>query len=288
MTKIGIVSCIYQNNYGSLLQSYATKEYLSSLGYDCEFVNYNKIKDIKKRKRRFYIKQILKWGYLKVKIPMLIQKIYLKTIKNTYTKKIIERYKCFNEFRKKYFDTCPEFSDFQSLSEYVYKNYFALVVGSDQLWLPANVVAGFYSLSFIDKHTGIIKLSFATSLGQSFIPLKMNNLYKSFLSDFDYISVREKEGAEFLSKIIGNKVTVISDPVFLLSKEKWMSVAGPKINSEKKIVFCYFLGNANHYLKRIKNYCETNNYEMVVLSNEERRCYAERIADKVIYKRSSG
>lgn len=283
MNKIGIVSCIYQNNYGSLLQSYATKEVLTSLGFECDFINYKSLKYVNKRKRRYFARQIFRIGYLKNKIPMFLQRIYIRTIKNTYTKNIKERYRAFDKYRRESFKTCPEFSELNMLSEYIYNNYHSLVVGSDQLWLPANVVAGFYSLSFINKPSEMKKVSFATSLGQSFIPKKLIEQYIKFLSDFDYISVREKEGAEILSNLIGRQVEVISDPVFLIPKEKWISLAGDNQSRDKKYVFCYFLGNSKRNLIKIKKYCVENDFEMIVLSNEERRCHEEKIADRIVY-----
>ncbi len=282
MKNIGIVSCIYQNNYGSLLQAYATKEYLESLGMNCEFVDYKKLNDVKMRKNIFFISQIFRWSYLKIKLPMLIQKAYIKLVKNNYSKSIYDRYRKFTLFRNEHFKTSPEFTNLRELTKYSYDNYNALVVGSDQLWLPGNVVAGFYSLSFIDRKVGIRKISFATSIGQGFIPNDLKEKYKKYLLDFDYISVREKKGAEILSEVLDKQIDVISDPVFLLSKEKWLKTIGNNKKKEKKYVLCYFLGNARKRLIRIKDYCVENNFDMKVISNEERRCSEERIADTLI------
>ncbi len=282
MKKIGLVSCIYQNNYGSLLQAYATKEYLDSLGISSEFIDYKKLNDVKKRKSLFFISQVCRWGYLKNKLPMVIQKVYIKIAKNNYTKGIADRYRKFELFRGMYFKTSPEYTNLRNLAKYSYDNYSALLVGSDQLWLPANVVAGFYSLSFIDRRVGIKKISFATSIGQGFIPKKLKEKYKMLLSDFDYISVREKKGAEILSELLDKQVYVISDPVFLLSKERWLRNVEKNEKKEKKYVLCYFLGNARKNLIRIKEYCIENDYDMKVISNEERRCSEEKIADMTI------
>jgi hypothetical protein len=286
MKKVGIASCIYQNNYGSILQAYATKEYLNSIGYDCEFINYQKLDDVKKKRKMFFASQIFRWEYFKEKLPLLIQKFYIKTVKNSYTLNIRKRHMAFDEFRREFFNTSPAFSNLNLLSDYVDNNYYAVIVGSDQLWLPVNVVAGFYSLNFVNKNKGIKKVSFATSLGQSFIPKELIKYYQKFLMDFDFISVREKNGADIISELRGQQVDVISDPVFLLSKEMWLKLLQNEGKSEKKYVLCYFLGNGKGRFKRIHEYCKNNKLEMFAISNEERRCFEEEICDKVYYSAS--
>lgn len=286
MKKIGIVSCIHQNNYGSLLQAYATKEFFESIGLNCEFIDYKSLKDVKRNKRKYFLKQICRFEYLKNKVPMFVQKLYLRICKNTYTRNISERYKKFDEFRNDFFNVSPAFSDLNSLAEFVDSNYHALIVGSDQLWLPVNIVSGFYSLGFISRKSGIKKISFATSIGQSFIPRDLKVYYQKALLDFDSISVREKKGSDILAELTGRTIEVISDPVFLLPKSKWISLSDNSLNNCGKYVLCYFLGNDKKRFIRIKKYCTDNNYELIIISNEERRCLSEKIADKIVYSAS--
>ena len=38
MKKVGIVSCYFQKNYGSMLQAYATQQVIEKLGYKSETI----------------------------------------------------------------------------------------------------------------------------------------------------------------------------------------------------------------------------------------------------------
>ena len=49
--------------------------------------------------------------------------------------------------------------------------------------------------------------------------------YRHYLSNYNYISVREHLGRNMVSQIIGRDVDVSLDPTFLLPKERWEKVA---------------------------------------------------------------
>lgn len=38
MKKVGIISCYFQKNYGSMLQAYATQQVIEKLGYKSETI----------------------------------------------------------------------------------------------------------------------------------------------------------------------------------------------------------------------------------------------------------
>lgn len=58
MKKVGIVSCYFQPNYGSMLQAYATQMALDKLGYENETIDISGFSgEIKKQS--FYILQRL-------------------------------------------------------------------------------------------------------------------------------------------------------------------------------------------------------------------------------------
>ena len=50
--KLGIVSCYFIDNYGSILQSYATQEYLRSREIDCNTVSIEKLKPYLSSKKK--------------------------------------------------------------------------------------------------------------------------------------------------------------------------------------------------------------------------------------------
>ena len=58
MKKVAIVSCYFKNNYGSILQAYATQKFLDNNNIVNETVVVDKNKDFKCGKRKYYIMQI--------------------------------------------------------------------------------------------------------------------------------------------------------------------------------------------------------------------------------------
>ena len=51
MKKTALVSCYFKNNYGSLLQAYATQKILDDMGIENETINIDNNIDFKKGKR---------------------------------------------------------------------------------------------------------------------------------------------------------------------------------------------------------------------------------------------
>ena len=47
MKKIGLCICYSVKNYGSMLQAYATQQYIGKSGFDYEIIKYNKKHDLK-------------------------------------------------------------------------------------------------------------------------------------------------------------------------------------------------------------------------------------------------
>lgn len=63
------------------------------------------------------------------------------------------------------------------------------------------------------------------------------------LKQLDAVSVRERSSVPFLEKAIGKKVTVVADPVLLLTQGQWDKELS-SVNTNKNYVFCYLLGES--------------------------------------------
>ena len=80
--KIGIVSCYFINNYGSILQAYALQEYFGTKGIECDTVSVEGLKPyLDAQKRQYYFHNIHKAGLIFSKLPM----IYLKALRKSIT-----------------------------------------------------------------------------------------------------------------------------------------------------------------------------------------------------------
>lgn len=279
MKKVGIVSCYFKNNYGSMLQAYATKKILDNNNIPNETINIDNNIDFKKGKRKYYASQLFNFKFIKSKFGMIKLKLDKKIVKDL-GKNISIRDSKYKEFRKEFnlSISCP---DYKSLSEMAYAKYSDVIVGSDQLWLPVNVVSDYYTLNWVSDN--INKISYATSFGISKIPDKYTDDYKKFLSRINYLSVREESGKkicdeyEILSK-------VVCDPTILLTKEEWEQEAVQERIIPDKYILCYFLGSNIEHRKFAEKLKEKTGYKIVSLNHaDEYVKYSDRFADITPY-----
>lgn len=87
------------------------------------------------------------------------------------------------------------------------------------------------------------RISYAASFGLDEIPDKWREKYTVGLSEFHYLSVREKNAVEIVESLIGKKCEKVLDPTMLLDRSMWDKIKKvPKKAHEKKYILTYFLG----------------------------------------------
>ena len=101
MKKVGIVSCYFKNNYGSMLQAYASQKILDDNNIPNETINISQLSDFSKGKKKYYISQITNFNFIKTKLGMIKLKGYSKLNKNLKRNFAI-RNKKFEEFKRKF------------------------------------------------------------------------------------------------------------------------------------------------------------------------------------------
>ena len=239
--KIGIVSCYFQHNYGSMLQAYATQKILDRLGYENETINISGFRsEIRKAKVKYFIKASLTSDILLYKSGMAKNVLRKKLSKNEYTALSKIRDQRFDNFYKTHFRLSKKYLSMDELGRECEANYSAVLVGSDQLWLPANIAADYYTLSFVPDTVNTI--AYATSFGQSVLPRKTADRASLFLKRIRHISVREESGQELVSQLSGRHVPIVCDPTLLFSGEEWLPVQKEEPLITGKYLLCYFLG----------------------------------------------
>ena len=279
MKKVGIVSCYFKNNYGSMLQAYATKKILDNNNIPNETINIDNNIDFKKGKRKYYAFQLFNFKFIKSKFGMIKLKLDKKIVKDL-GKNISIRDSKYKEFRKEFnlSISCP---DYKSLSEMADAKYSDVIVGSDQLWLPVNVVSDYYTLNWVSDN--INKISYATSFGISKIPDKYTDEYKKFLSRINYLSVREESGKKICDEY-GISSKVVCDPTILLTKEEWEQEAVQERIIPDKYILCYFLGSNIEHRKFAEKLREKTGYKIVSLNHaDEYVKYSDIFADITPY-----
>lgn len=264
--KIAVVSCYFKHNYGSMLQAYATQMALDKLNYDNETIDITGFDgEIKKAKLKYFAKASLTSDILLSKLGMAKNVLKKKLSKGEYTNKIQIRDKKFDDFSKKYFRLSPIYSSMTELSNKCEERYSSVLVGSDQLWLPANIAANYYTLSFVPDTVNTI--AYSTSFGQSQLPKSVAKKASVFLNKIKHIGVREETGQKLVKDIVGRNVPVVCDPTMLFTGEEWMSIQQEAPIVDGKYIFCYFLGNNPSHREFVKRLKKKTGYKVVALTH---------------------
>lgn len=280
--KVALVSCYFKDNYGSLLQTYALQKALQKKEVNCvniDISNLNRI--ISARKKKYYLSQFCNFPFLKQKSGMVALLIRIKLNKKLKANTAIRRKK-HNQFRADYFVMSKQYSDFSELTQNV-DDYTDFIVGSDQLWLPVNVVGDYYTLNFVPEN--INKISYSTSFGVSVVPDKYKQQYVTFLNRINHLSVREKTGQRLVKELTGRDAELVCDPTLLLNQDDWLKLAvPPQTRIEGDYIFCYFLGTNVVHRKFAERLKATTGYKIVSINHcDEYVKYSEKFADYAPY-----
>lgn len=280
--KVALVSCYFKDNYGSLLQTYALQRALIKNGIDCANIDISGLdRVIGARKRKYYLSQFFNYTFLKQKFGMVALKIRTKIDRKLKSDISIRRQK-FERFRENFFVMSRPYSDFAQLTKNI-DGYTDYIVGSDQLWLPVNVVGDYYTLNFVPDN--INKVSYSTSFGVSVVPEKYKKKYVAFLNRINHLSVREKTGRKLVKELTGRDAELVCDPTLLLTQQEWLDLAAPagtRVNGD--YIFCYFLGKNIIHRKFAERLKAVTGYKIVSINHcDEYVKYSEKFADDIPY-----
>ena len=165
MKKIGIAAVTYKDNFGSALQTYATQYTLEKLGYDA------RIFEIKGVHRSIFIKKLLYYAgrlFDPVEAKYLFANLSSRSRKSAsvssdqFAQDMKVRHQMYEAFNKKWNKMLPTVKGWDELKKQA-SEMDAVVVGSDQLWRPSNIVGCYYTLEFVPDN--VKKIAFSTSFG---------------------------------------------------------------------------------------------------------------------------
>ena len=243
--KIALVTCYFQPNYGSQLQAFATQEAFVKLGLEHETIMIDGLlPEINKAKYKYFLSKILDVNTVKDKMAT-VRKLLAKKRNPEYARNLEVRYGMFRDFASNMFTLSSKYDSKALLGESAH-GYVAFVVGSDQLWLPSNIAADYYTLNFVPD--GVCKIALATSFGISVLPEKYGRKAGEFLNRIDYVSVRETSGQKLVKQWADRDVPVVCDPTIMFDADGWKKAIGAdgdgkRFANGEKYLFVYFLGN---------------------------------------------
>lgn len=285
--KIALVTCYFQRNYGSQLQAYATQMAFDKIGVKSETIAIDGLMpEISNAKYRYFLSKIFDINTIKDKMAT-VRKFVAKRCNPQYAENLATRYEMFDDFSKTKFRLSRQYNGKKELGQSAHE-YSAFVVGSDQLWLPSNIAADYYTLNFVPNC--VPKIALATSFGISKFPKKYGEKAGEFLKRIDYVSVREKSGQALVKQWADKDVPVVCDPTIMFTADEWVkalnaSSDGNRFAEGKKYLFVYFLGNNPWEREMVKKVSRETDLKIVQLAHSDEYIKSdEGFADYTPYK----
>lgn len=261
-SAVGILTFVKVGNYGAELQAFALSKVLQLKGIGAETIDCS-IKDIN---IEGYENRFVKQSTLSIIKSLIISALNFAT-SMLYYKRKRSRKKAFEQFYSDYMsfsdNKIRSFNDLYSSSFH----YDVVIVGSDQVW---NYSYPFkpdpFLLTFVDENTR--KISYAASIGKSYLPENLAEVYRTSLSRFFAVSVREKSAVDILKKIGIDSIQVL-DPTLLLDKDNWKKLL--QIDDRvptPRYILVYELLKSDILIPIAQNIAKKYSYKIVYLASQ--------------------
>lgn len=225
--RVGILTFPWSRNYGAKLQAYALQSVVSSLGFECEIINFRRKHDCRSQE----IVKLLRKGHIgrfarELAIDLLKWRKHSRLDAFTMQQMRISPGRCFS------------LEGLAKLSE----RYDAIICGSDQVWNPDLTLESqlCYLLDFPDRKD-MLRISYAASIGKEYINKTYIEEFSRCLKKFDAISIREKSATKLIKALAEKDVSSVLDPTLLLTREQWTLLCAD-ININKPYLLVYSIG----------------------------------------------
>lgn len=247
--KVCISTWYRSTNYGTGLQALALKRFLEDLGYSCYF-----LEDKREGKRR-----TTPVSHRKLSLSLI--RIAISKLKNKKSfdkrRKLIRKY---DQGHNKVFEINTE-EDIKRLNQ----ETDIFIAGGDQIWNPY-VLEKKHLFTMVQDDKKMI--SFGTSVGVTEIPEELRKLYKTYLSRFQSISVREVQSVQALD-FLQQEVTEVIDPTLLFNENGWRFLTDRAEVDEAHLsgpyILCYFIGERKTYWNYVKKIQKETGYRVLVI-----------------------
>lgn len=261
--RVGILSYwTSSENYGQILQLYATCTLMKNWGYEPYIIKYDCFKD-----------PTLKRATLKRAISLLLhpERIlpYLRILRNPPEKfESRNALRRFDKFKSMHFNWSREYLTYPELIHDA-PEADVYIAGSDMVWSAPNIAKPYF-LNFGSR--SVKRIAYAPSFGRFPISKDFLKVLPEELQCLDGISVREKSGVEILESLGLKNVLWVPDPTLLHDKNVYMDLVADKhVDQVTDYLFTYFLGNSVRLkLNDIANFAAKESIDIQYTSAHER------------------
>lgn len=249
MKRVGIITFLHNDNYGSTLQAWALQKAVTDLGYQAEHIDY-------KPSQAEKLLNLLRSG----NSPKLILEGLRKRAVKAGNAGARSKSASFGTFYQQQMRLSPTCISRAALKKQA-RQYDLLLSGSDQIWSPLWLNPAYF-LDFAGRKP---RVAYAPSLGVS----QMSNKRKTqrmagLIRRYSAVSVREWEGAKLLEPMLGRLPAVMPDPVCLQPQEVWKTLAQHP-HRKHPYLLCYFIGDDPSYWERVERYARKTGLRVKVI-----------------------
>lgn len=206
---IGILTFHAPHNFGSMLQNYALQQFLIAEGHSVETIN------LRNEKQKYMYNYPLHIGRSCPTYRALLGRF--KDPKWLFTE--CKTWHLFEQFLKDNLGLTKEYKNWDEIKKELPNLHFdAIIAGGDQIW---NTFCYDFDWSYFlpDNIKPTKKIAFSPSFGNEIERTREDKSreekIKKHLEDFDYISIREKDGSDYLRELLDKNIPVMADPTIL-------------------------------------------------------------------------
>ena len=254
--KISVITLHTVNNYGSVLQTYATQRILEEMGHHVEIIDYWRQNNQLQARSEVLLQHEKLRPFRKVLKSPGISSLTEFLLK----KKILWDRKPFDAFLSERVNLTKPYHSYGEL-EADPPEADVYITGSDQVWNSVwnDGVEKAYFLSFVPENKR--RIAFSASIGRTALDDCETELMGSELKKYHRISMREESGVQLLKDRLGIESVLTLDPTLMLSGRQWRDLCPGPSPLKDPYILVYQL-NANDRMDR----------------------YAEQLAEKYHYK----
>jgi len=230
MSKLGIITFHFAENYGAVLQCVALSRALEKIGHDVYVIDY---------RPKYHTKKYSLWRHTsknnigKAKIKQTVSNFI--NFPSRFKRKV--KYKKFINQHLKFTNKYTSIDDLKKNPP----EMDCYISGSDQIWNKSILNGKFddaYLLDFGDEN--IKKYTYAASMGIVGEDEDINYICEK-LKKFTAIGIREKSLYNHMKQYCADNLVITLDPVFLCNRNEWELIES-KIKIEEPYILCYYLG----------------------------------------------
>lgn len=264
--KVGIFSynkySLYMN-FGAALHSVAFQKVLDKYGVESYIVDYRS-KHVEKFNFNNLFLTNLKAGKIKNFKELVASLINTPSLKEKYkkfTRFYEENTRMYSDGEKPFF-----YSSFIR-GEYGELPFTTVICESDVTWSPLTN-DGFDRVLFfdLDVFNGINKVAYSPSISNTQLNDNQEKEFKKLLENYNYLSSREDETANYVAELTGKECQWVLDPVLLLSKQDYEFYM-KEVNFKDYVIVYNCMKNDRNLLKEAKDYADKHGLLLIEISD---------------------